>query len=453
MGWGSKPETSVPFSALSYLVCSVTGKRYDADAVQGVSDEGKPLLARYDLEQVAAAVTPREIASRPATLWRYHEVLPVRDEANIVSLGEGMTPLIPVPSYGRRIGLPGLLIKDEGLLPTGTFKARGAAVGVSRAAELGVKGVAMPTNGNAGAAWAAYAARAGLKCLIAMPVDAPAITRAECVVSGAELYLVDGLIGDAGRLVSAAVRSRADYQEVSTLREPYRIEGKKTMGYEIAEQLGWRLPDVIVYPAGGGVGLIGIYKAIVEMQALRWIGPDLPRLVAVQAEGCAPIVRAFESGSSESEPFPDARTVAFGITVPKALGDFLVLDAVRSTGGTAIGVSDSELLAEQHAMAVAEGAFICPEGAACLAAARQLREAGWLADSDSVVVLNTGMGLKYPQLVSVDVPTLSIDSAIPAEPAHWPAPRRSYPSRATTWSASPITAGSCVEQITVCPSW
>ncbi|HEX6453297.1 MAG TPA: threonine synthase [Trebonia sp.] len=408
----------MPFSALSHLVCSATDKRYDADAVQGVSDAGKPLLARYDLERVAATVTRQEIASRPPTLWRYHEVLPVRDERNIVSLGEGMTPLIPIPSYGRQIGLPGLVMKDEGLLPTGTFKARGAAVGVSRAAELGVKGVAMPTNGNAGAAWAAYAARAGLTSLIAMPVDAPAITRAECVVAGAELYLVDGLIGDAGRLVNAAVRRRADYQEVSTLREPYRIEGKKTMGYEIAEQLGWRVPNVILYPAGGGVGLIGIYKAIQEMQALGWIGPDLPRLVAVQADGCAPIVRAFESGAAESEPFPNARTVAFGITVPKALGDFLVLDAVRSTGGAAISVSDEELLAEQHAMAVAEGAFICPEGAACLAAARQLREARWLADTDSVVVLNTGMGLKYPEMVSVDVPTLSIDSEIPAESAH-----------------------------------
>jgi threonine synthase len=408
----------VPFSALTHLVCSATDKRYDADAVQGVSEAGKPLLARYDLERVAATVTRREIASRPPTLWRYHEMLPVRDEANVVSLGEGMTPIVPLPSYGRQIGLPGLVMKDEGLLPTGTFKARGAAVGVSRAAELGVRGVAMPTNGNAGAAWAAYAARAGLKSLIAMPVDAPEVTRAECVVAGAELYLVDGLIGDAGRLVNAAVRGRTDYQEVSTLREPYRIEGKKTMGYEIAEQLGWRLPDVILYPAGGGVGLIGIYKAIKEMQALGWIGPDLPRLVAVQADGCAPIVRAFQSGAAESEPFPDPRTVAFGITVPKALGDFLVLDAVRSTGGTAVSVSDEALLAEQHAMAAAEGAFICPEGAACLAAARQLREAGWLAGTDRVIVLNTGMGVKYPESVSVDVTTLASDGAIPAEAAN-----------------------------------
>jgi threonine synthase len=407
----------VTFSALSHLACSVTDTQYDADTVQGVSPAGKPLLARYDLERVAATVTRDEIASRPPTLWRYHEVLPVRDEANIVSLGEGMTPLTPLPSYGKQIGVPGLLMKDEGLMPTGTFKARGAAVGVSRAAELGVKGVAMPTNGNAGAAWAAYAARAGMTSLIAMPVDAPAITRAECVVAGAELYLVDGLIGDAGRLVNAAVRARSDYQEVSTLREPYRLEGKKTMGYEIAEQLGWKLPDVIMYPAGGGVGLIGIYKAIQEMRALGWIGPDLPRLVAVQADGCAPIVRAFEAGATESEPFPDAHTVAFGITVPKALGDFLVLDAVRSTGGTAISVSDAELLAEQHAMAAAEGVFICPEGAACLAAARHLREAGWLADNHSVVVLNTGTGLKYPEIISVDAPTLSIDSEIPAEQA------------------------------------
>ncbi|SDP10641.1 threonine synthase [Actinacidiphila guanduensis] len=400
-------------SALSHLVCSQTGTRYDADVVQGVSAAGMPLLARYDLERVAATVTPADIAARPRTLWRYREVLPVRDEANIVSLGEGMTPLIPLPSYGAAIGVPHLLMKDEGLIPTGTFKARGAAVGVSRAAELGVKGVAMPTNGNAGAAWAAYAARAGMRSLIAMPVDAPAITRAECVAAGAELYLVDGLIGDAGKLVNAAVAARDGYQEVSTLKEPYRLEGKKTMGYEIAEQLGWSLPDVILYPAGGGVGLIGIYKALLEMRELGWIQGDLPRLVAVQAEGCAPIVQAFESGAEVSEPFANARTVAFGITVPKALGDFLVLEAVRATEGTAIAVSDAELLEEQRQLALREGTFICPEGAACMAAAKRLRESGWLRPDDRAVVLNTGMGLKYPETVNVDVPTLSTDSRIP----------------------------------------
>lgn len=404
----------MPYSALSHLDCSKTGKRYDADQVQGVSEAGVPLLARYDLERVRETVTPADLAGRPATLWRYHEVLPVRDETNIVTLGEGMTPLLPLPSYGAAIGVPGLLMKDEGLIPTGTFKARGAAVGVSRAKELGVTGVAMPTNGNAGAAWAVYAARAEMKSLIAMPVDAPSITRAECVVSGAELYLVDGLIGDAGKLVNAAVRERTGYQEVSTLKEPYRLEGKKTMGYEIVEQLGWQAPDVILYPAGGGVGLIGIYKALLEMRELGWLKGELPRLVAVQAEGCAPIVEAYKAGKDESVAFPDAQTVAFGITVPKALGDFLVLEAVRATEGTAIAVSDAELLAEQAELARREGAFICPEGAACMAAARQLRESGWLREGDRTVVLNTGAGIKYPETVTVDVPTLAVDSRIPS---------------------------------------
>jgi threonine synthase len=406
------------FSALHHLDCSRTGERYEADTVQGVSAAGVPLLARYDLAQVAETVTPAEIAGRPPTLWRYHEVLPVRDPANIVTMGEGMTPLIPLRSYGETIGVPRLLLKDEGVIPTGTFKARGAAVGVSRAAELGVKGVAMPTNGNAGAAWAAYAARAGMRSLIAMPVDAPTITRAECAVAGAELYLVDGLIGDAGKLINSAVQARGGYQEVSTLKEPYRLEGKKTMGYEIAEQLGWRMPDVILYPAGGGVGLIGIHKAIRELLELGWIAGDkVPRLVAVQADGCAPIVRAFSEGADVSTPFPDAHTVAFGITVPKALGDFLILDAVRSTEGTAISVSDEELLTEQRRMAEEDGVFICPEGAACLAAAKQLRESGWLSATDEVVVLNTGAGIIYPQTVNVDVPTLAIDGRIPVDPA------------------------------------
>ncbi len=319
------------YSALSHLDCPRCHLTHDADRVQGLCTCGSPLLARYDL--AATTVTRDEIAGREPTLWRYHEVLPVRSAANVVTLGEGMTPLLPLPTYGEQVGVPGLLMKDEGLVPTGSFKARGAAVGVSKAAELGVTGIAMPTNGNAGAAWALYAARAGLRSLIAMPVGAPAITRAECQVSGAELYLVDGLISDAGKLIRDAVAERGGYQDVSTLKEPYRIEGKKTMGYEIAEQLGWRVPDVIVYPTGGGVGIIGIHKALLEMRELGWI-PDgkLPRLVAVQATGCAPIVDAFERGARESEPAVGAHTIAFGITVPKALGDFLVLDAVYSTG-------------------------------------------------------------------------------------------------------------------------
>ncbi|KQT94143.1 threonine synthase [Marmoricola sp. Leaf446] len=404
----------MPYSSLSHLECSATGERHDADQVQGVSAAGKPLLARYDLDEVRAGLTKEEVASRPHDLWRYHEVLPVRDPAHVTTLGEGMTPMLPLPAYGASIGVPGLLMKDEGLVPTGSFKARGAAVGVSRARELGVRAVAMPTNGNAGAAWSVYAARAGIGSLIVMPVDAPEITRRECVVAGAELYLVDGLINHAGALVKAAVEQRPGYQEVSTLKEPYRIEGKKTMGYEIAEQLGWEVPDVILYPAGGGVGLIGIHKAMRELQELGWIGEKLPRLVCVQSTGCAPIVDAFHAGLTESTLVEGTHTLAFGINVPKALGDFLVLEAVRESGGTAIAVSDETILAETTALAHAEGTWICPEGAACMAAARELRESGWIGEQEQVVVLNTGTGLKYPDTVTVDVPTLARDGVVPA---------------------------------------
>jgi threonine synthase len=404
----------VPYSALSHLDCPRCGARHDADQVHGTCSCGSPLLARYDLRQVR--VSPRDLAGRPAALWRYHELLPVREPGHVVSLGEGMTPLLAVPRLGRALGVPNLLMKDEGSLPTGTFKARGAAVGVSRAAELGVSAIAMPTNGNAGAAWSAYAARAGLRSLIVMPAAAPAITRAECAAAGAELYLVDGLIGDAGRLVAAAVPRRPGYQDVSTLREPYRIEGKKTMGLEIAEQLGWRLPGVIVYPTGGGVGIIGIYKALRELLELGWVSGDLPRLVAVQAAGCAPIVRAFGAGAASSEPWSDPRTVAFGITVPKPLGDFLILEALYATGGTAVAVTDGALLAGQRAMARLEGSFICPEGAACVAAVRQLRESGWLSGPEEVVVLNTGTGLIYPKTVPAGAPVLPPSGPIPDPP-------------------------------------
>ena len=401
------------FSSLSRLECSRTGDAYDADEIQGVSAVGAPMLARYDLDRVRHSVTREQIAERPPTLWRYHEVLPVRDPAHVTTLGEGMTPLLPVPTYGAAIGVPGLLMKDEGLIPTGTFKARGAAVGVSRARELGVKAVAMPTNGNAGAAWSVYAARAGLGSLVVMPVDAPEITRRECVATGAELYLVDGLINHAGALVKAAVEERTGYQEVSTLKEPYRIEGKKTMGYEIAEQLGWQVPDVILYPAGGGVGLIGIHKAMLEMRELGWIPDQLPRLVAVQSTGCPPIVRAYDAGLDESTLEDGTHTLAFGLNVPKALGDFLVLRGVRESEGTAVAVSDDAILEELRNLAEAEGTWICPEGAACLAATRQLREGGWIREHERVVVLNTGAGLKYPETVSVDAPVLPRDGQVP----------------------------------------
>lgn len=408
-------NTCVPYSALSHLECSRCGTGYDARQVQGTCTCGAPLLARYDLERVSAQVSREDIAARPPDLWRYHELLPVTDARRVISLGEGMTPLLPLPRLGQSIGVPGLWMKDEGLTPTGTFKARGAAVGVSRAAELGVRGVAMPTNGNAGAAWAAYAARAGLRSLIVMPAAAPSITWAECAAAGAELYLVDGLIGDAGAMIAAALPGRPGYQDVSTLKEPYRLEGKKTMGYEIAEQLGWRMPDVIVYPTGGGVGLIGIHKAVQEMDELGWLpNSQRPKLVAVQTTGCAPVVVAHERGERTCQPWPDGRTVAFGTNVPKALGDTLILDALSATGGTAVAVEDADLLADLRECARLDGEFLCPEGAACLAAVRRLRSSGWLDGTEEVLILNTGLGLKYPDTVKPDAPILDPGDAIPA---------------------------------------
>ncbi|WP_410793005.1 threonine synthase [Kribbella sp. C-35] len=379
------------FSALSHLECPRCGATHDADQIIGLCPCGSPLLARYDVP----SLTKADLASRAPDLWRYHELLPVRSPENVVTLGEGMTPLLPLPRYGAELGVDRLLMKDEGLIPTGTFKARGAAVGVSRAYEVGVRKIAMPTNGNAGSAWAAYAARAGMEALIAMPIAAPEICRREVTAVGARLQLIDGLIGDA----AAYIREQSGYFDASTLKEPYRIEGKKTMGLEIAEQLNWQLPDVIVYPTGGGVGIIGIWKALNELRDLGWIDGPLPRLVAVQSTGCAPIVRAWEKGLPESEPWPDAQTVAFGITVPKALGDFLVLQAIAETNGCAIAVDDEDILAEQHQAARLEGTFICPEGAANFAAIRSLRESGWIQTNDQVVALNTGAGLKYPETV------------------------------------------------------
>jgi threonine synthase len=383
---------------LTHLECPRCSSTFQAGSLRNLCPCGSPLLVRYDLDAVRRAVSPSEFAGRGADLWRYRELLPVAGDP--VTLGEGWTPLLSVPRFGAAIGVPRLLVKDDGLLPTGSFKARGAAVGVSRAREQGAKHIAMPTNGNAGAAWATYAARAGLQATIAIPLGAPTITRQECVAAGARVLLVDGLISDAGRLVAALVAgSGGEIFDASTLKEPYRIEGKKTMGLEIVEQLGWRVPDVIVYPTGGGVGLIGIHKALTELRTLGWIGQRLPRLVAVQATGCAPVVRAFDTGARRVEPWPDARTVAFGLTVPAPLGDELILDALRSTGGTAIAVSDDELLDDLRAFAASEGLLLCPEGAACLAATRRLRESGWLNSTDEVVVLNTGAGLKYPGTV------------------------------------------------------
>jgi threonine synthase len=318
-----------------------------------------------------------------------------------------------MPRLGAQIGIDALQLKDESTLPTGTFKARGSAVGVSRAKELGVRRVAMPTNGNAGAAWAAYCARAGVEIFIVMPQNAPRVNRYECVTAGARVWLVDGLISDAGTIVRKAVAQHGFF-DISTFKEPYRVEGKKTMGFELAEQLGWRVPDVLLYPTGGGVGLIAIYKALCELRELGLVGEKMPRMVAVQAEGCAPIVQAFREHKRESQAWgEDARTVAFGITVPKSLADYLVLDALYETGGTAIAVSDEAIVAMQRQIATAEGLLICPEGAATIAAAKDLRSEGWIEPHETVLAINTGTGLKYADLPYPQPPLLQRGADLP----------------------------------------
>ena len=398
---------------LSHLECARCQRTYDADQVINLCECGGPLLVRYDLKAVADKLTPARLAGRPSNLWRYREVLPVRDSANIVTLGEGMTPLLSLPRLGAQMGLPGLLLKDEGVNPTGTFKARGAATGISRAKELGIRAVAMPTNGNAGGAWASYGARAGIEVTLVMPVDAPAMSVLEATAVGARAYMVRGQITDAGAIVGKSAKAHGWF-EAATLKEPYRIEGKKTMGYEIAEQLGWTLPDVILYPTGGGVGIIGIYKAILEMRELGWLPEHvkLPRLVAVQAEGCQPIVKAFNEGKDVSEKWENAETVAQGIRVPKALGDFLVLQAVRATGGTCVAVPDADTLWGLERISRLEGAFICPEGASLVGAARNLLRDGWLQPNERVLLLNTGAGIKYPDILRPELPVLEIGASI-----------------------------------------
>ena len=393
------------------LYCPKCGKKYDKNQVWHLCECGSPLLAEYDLEEAAKHLNRDTFAGRKPDLWRYKELLPVENEENIVSLGEGFTPVISIPTVGKEIGIDHLYLKDEGIIPTGTFKARGAAVGISKAKELGVKTVAMPTNGNAGAAWSIYGARAGIRSVIVMPEDAAKITRNECIAAGADLHLVKGLISDAGKIVGRSNEKNGWY-DASTLKEPYRIEGKKTMGLEIAEQFGWEVPDAILYPTGGGVGIIGIYKALKELQTLGIIGEKLPKLISVQASGCAPIVKAFREGKKESEFAKDSRTVAFGINVPKALGDFLVLEAIYETGGAAIDVDDEEILDGVSRFAEEEGLFVCPEGGALYAAAKKLRESGILKQDDKVVLLNTGAGIKYPDTITKQPPYVDIDATL-----------------------------------------
>ena len=380
---------------VTHLECSMTGERYEADRLHGLSRVGRPLLVRYDLVAAAEAMTRKALASRPADLWRYRELLPVRDKAHIVSLGENATPLIPLDRIAREAGATSLLVKDEGRLPTGSFKARGLVMAISMAKELGVTTLAMPTNGNAGAAAAAYATRAGIEAVIFCPDDTPEINVREIAAQGGRVYRVNGLIDDCGKLVAAGAKTR-EWFDFSTLKEPYRIEGKKTMGLELAAQFGWKLPDAIFYPTGGGTGLIGMWKAFDELEKLGWIGSARPKMFAVQASGCAPIVRAFEAGEEHAERWEDASTVAAGIRVPKAVGDFLILRAVRESGGQALAVGDPAILKAVDAAAKQDGLLLCPEGGATLAAYHQALNTGLVDEDDKVVLFNCATGLKYP---------------------------------------------------------
>ena len=380
---------------VTHLECALCGLEHEAQRLHNLCTAcGKPLLVRYDLERAKMTLTRESLATRRPDLWRYREVLPVEDDKNIVSLGEGWTPLLPARTLAATLGLNDLYIKDESQNPTQSFKARGMTTAVSMAKELGAEKLAVPSAGNAAGALAAYAARAGLQSFIFMPRDTPRANVVECEQTGAHVTLMDGLITDCGAEVGRRKEAEGWF-DVSTLKEPYRVEGKKTLGYELAEQLNWELPDVIIYPTGGGTGLIGMWKAFDEMEQMGWIGSKRPRMVTVQASGCAPIVTAFEAGKRFADEFPNAATTASGLRVPKAIGDFLILDAIRESGGTAIAVTDDELIDATKVIGAAEGLFCAPEGAACLPALEKLIDSGAVKMNDRVVLFNTGSGVKY----------------------------------------------------------
>ena len=380
---------------VSHLECSYTGKVYPADQLHGLSEAGKPLLVKYDLDALAKAVNKDMLKSRLPEFWRYREFLPVRKSSSVVRLGELMTPILPAQKLQREYGSGELMIKDEGRLPTGSFKARGLALAVAMAKELGVKRMAMPTNGNAGAALAAYCSSADIETFVFCPEDTPKVNIEEIAFQGAKTFLANGYINDCGKIVGEG-KDQMNWFDASTLKEPYRIEGKKTMGLELAEQLNWDLPDVILYPTGGGTGLIGMWKAFNELEAIGWIGSKRPRMVAVQAEGCAPIVKAFDEGTRHAEPWQNASTIASGIRVPAAVGDFLILDAVRESNGFAVAVSDEDINMAHQECAKKEGILLCPEGAATLAALKQEIGTGRIKSDESVMLFNCATGLKYP---------------------------------------------------------
>ena len=398
---------------VSHLEGAIDGTPLPADGLQTLHKD-RPILVRYDLAAVGRAVTGEQLRQRPETMWRYRELLPYFDEADVVSLGERMSPLLACPRLGERFGLANLWIKDESQLPTGSFKSRGMAMAITMARRFGVRRVALPTAGNAGGAAAAYAARAGLECFVFMPADTPAVNQFECALAGARTFLVNGLINDCGRIVREG-KERLGWFDLSTLKEPYRIEGKKTMGLELAEQCGWQLPDVILYPTGGGTGLIGMWKAFAELRELGWLESDkLPRMVAVQSTGCAPIVRAFEAGERFAAPFANAATIASGIRVPAAVGDFLILDAVRQSGGTAIAVEEARVRQWMRMAIACEGIPLCPESAACVGALEALAASGWIKSHDRVVLFNTGAAQKYVEAIASDLPRLDI-----TQPLDW----------------------------------
>jgi threonine synthase len=380
---------------VTHLECSFTGERYPADELHNLSRAGKPLLVRYDLPGVSKALSKDALARRPHDLWRYRELLPVRRLGDIVSLGEAVTPVVAMPKLAKSLGSGEILVKDEGRLPTGSFKARGLVMAVSMAKALGVTHMAMPTNGNAGAALAAYATRAGIKTTVFCPEDTPEVNVSEIALQGAAVYRVNGLIDDCGKIVGDG-KAKVGWFDTSTLKEPYRIEGKKTMGLELAEQLGWQVPDVILYPTGGGTGLIGMWKAFAELEAIGFIGKKRPRMVAVQATGCAPMVRAYEAGEEHAPRFENAHTIAAGIRVPQAVGDFLILRAVRDSGGFAIAVDDDTITAALDEVSRTEGFLMCPEGAATYAALKQGLADGRIRRDERAVLFNCATGLKYP---------------------------------------------------------
>ncbi|MEM9616381.1 MAG: threonine synthase [Pseudomonadota bacterium] len=383
-------------SFVTHLECSYTGERYDAGKPHGLSSAGKPILVRYDLDAIKGAVTKEDMAKRTEGFWRYHEFLPVENPQNRISLGEVVTPLVRLTHTEEHLGVNGqIIVKDEGRLPTGSFKARGLALAVSMAKEFGIKHLAMPTNGNAGAAMAAYASAAHIRTTIFCPDDTPAVNVEEIALQGADVYRVNGLINDCGKIVGEG-KEKVGWFDVSTLKEPYRIEGKKTMGLELAEQLGWELPDAIFYPTGGGTGLIGMWKAFNELEAIGWIGSKRPKMIAVQATGCAPIVKAWEAGEEHAPVWENAWTAAAGIRVPVAVGDFLIIRAVRESKGFAVAIDEDDIFEARDAIAREEGFLLCPEGAATYAAYKQSLENGRISKSDRVVLYNCATGLKYP---------------------------------------------------------